>query len=378
MGHESIIMEQTEIGEISDDIKDCLRQVQNRCARRTCRVPTCSLAAQQDPRHLAADRGLLYEEQTRRGVSLAHWAEFEDVADHCTICHKCEALPVDIDFGDVTVKMRSLAQPGQEILQSGQGRGDGLPHRQDPATIKPDPHRHDRVGLQGAAPRLPHCQIARPDPGPGQRRRRRLLGKAPIASPIVRSQIIHFINKPMPGGLPKRTSRALLDIEDDTVVPVIRDPQKFKEDSDAVFYFPAAARSACSRRSAWPRRRCSTNSAPQPCCHPATCAAATRKRLPARKMPGRRSRDNRVLFHRVANTLNYLDIRTVIVSCGTCMDQLQKYQFEKIFPGCRLLDIHEYLIEKGVHLNGVEGTRHVSRALPHADEPCPGSRSPMN
>ena len=42
--------------------------------------------------------------------------------------------------------------------------------------------------------------------------------------------------------------------------------------------------------------------------------------------------DNRVLFHRVATTLNYLDIKTVIVSCGTCMDQLQKYEFEKIFP----------------------------------------------
>jgi Fe-S oxidoreductase len=33
--------------------------------------------------------------------------------------------------------------------------------------------------------------------------------------------------------------------------------------------------------------------------------------------------DNRVLFHRVANTLNYLDIKTVVVSCGTCYDQLQ-------------------------------------------------------
>src|SRR4030067_3424739 len=58
----------------------------------------------------------------------------------------------------------------------------------------------------------------------------------------------------------------------------------------------------------------------------------------------------RVLFHRVANTLNYLDIKTVIVSCGTCMDQLLKYEFEKIFPGCRLLDIHEYLMEKGATL----------------------------
>jgi len=74
---------------------------------------------------------------------------------------------------------------------------------------------------------------------------------------------------------------------------------------------------------------------------------------------GQITTDNRVLFHRVANTLNYLDIKTVIVSCGTCMDQLQKYQFDKIFPGCRLLDIHEYLLEKGVHLDGVSGVRYM-------------------
>jgi Fe-S oxidoreductase len=66
-----------------------------------------------------------------------------------------------------------------------------------------------------------------------------------------------------------------------------------------------------------------------------------------------------VLFHRVANTLNYLDIKTVVVSCGTCMDQLQKYEFDRIFPGCRLLDIHEYLMEKGVALEGVPGVRYM-------------------
>jgi Fe-S oxidoreductase len=78
--------------------------------------------------------------------------------------------------------------------------------------------------------------------------------------------------------------------------------------------------------------------------------------------------DNRVLFHRVANTLNYLDIKTVIVSCGTCMDQLQKYQFEKIFPGCRLLDIHEYLFEKGVRLDGLSDKPAGTRYMYH--EPC--------
>jgi len=65
--------------------------------------------------------------------------------------------------------------------------------------------------------------------------------------------------------------------------------------------------------------------------------------------------DNRVLFHRVANTLNYLDIKTVVVSCGTCYDQLQGYEFDKIFPGCRIIDIHEYLLEKGLKLPGSQG-----------------------
>jgi small subunit ribosomal protein S1 len=52
---------------------------------------------------------MLYEEQTRRGVSLAHYDAFGDVSDHCTVCHKCEpACPVDIDFGDVSVAMRNL------------------------------------------------------------------------------------------------------------------------------------------------------------------------------------------------------------------------------------------------------------------------------
>jgi Fe-S oxidoreductase len=78
--------------------------------------------------------------------------------------------------------------------------------------------------------------------------------------------------------------------------------------------------------------------------------------------------DNRVLFHRVANTLNYLDIKTVVVSCGTCYDQLAGYEFDKIFPGCRIIDIHEYLLEKNVILSGVQGVRYMYH------DPC---HSPM-
>jgi Fe-S oxidoreductase len=41
------------------------------------------------------------------------------------------------------------------------------------------------------------------------------------------------------------------------------------------------------------------------------------------------------------------------------MDQLLQYEFDKIFPGCRLLDIHEYMLEKGVALDGTQTTEYL-------------------
>ncbi len=59
------------------------------------------------------------------------------------------------------------------------------------------------------------------------------MGTAPI-----KEQVIHFINKKLPGGLPKQTARALLDIEDKDYVPIIRNPQATTAETEAVFYFP--------------------------------------------------------------------------------------------------------------------------------------------
>ena len=363
MGHESLIMEQTAIGEISHDIKDCLR-----CGK--CK-PVCSTHVPRanllySPRNKILSTSLLieaflYEEQTRRGVSLAHWAEFEDVADHCTVCHKCEKpCPVDIDFGDVSIKMRNLLrQQGKRSFNPGKAAAMAFLTAKDPATIKTI--RAGMIGLGYKAQRLGHQlgkslglvqgQVAHPP--------------ATLGKPPLKAQVIHFINKPMPGGLPKRTSRALLDIEDDTIVPVIRDPRQLRDDSEAVFYFPGCGSERLFSQVGLATQAMlyhvgATTVLPPGylCCgYPQTSAGDEDK--------GQRiTTDNRVLFHRVANTLNYLDIKTVIVSCGTCMDQLLKYQFEKIFPGCRLLDIHEYLLEKGLKLDGVQGARYMYH------EPC--------
>ena len=111
MGHESLIMQQSDIGEIANSIKDCLRCGKCKPACTT-HVPRANLLYSPRNKILATSlliEAFLYEEQTRRGVSIRHWEEFEDVADHCTVCHKClSPCPVDIDFGDVSMNMRNL------------------------------------------------------------------------------------------------------------------------------------------------------------------------------------------------------------------------------------------------------------------------------
>jgi Fe-S oxidoreductase len=173
-------------------------------------------------------------------------------------------------------------------------------------------------------------------------------------------QVINFVNKPMPGGLPRRTSRALLDIEDDTVVPIIRNPALPADDAEAVFYFPGCGSERLFSQVGLATQAMLYHVGAQTVLPPGYLCCGYPQTSAGNHDEGQKiTTSNRVLFHRMANTLNYLDIKTVIVSCGTCMDQLQKYEFDQIFPGCRLLDIHEYLMEKGVKLEGVTGTRYM-------------------
>jgi len=262
---------------------------------------------------------------------------------------------VDIDFGDVSVAMRNfLRRTGRKTFSPGTTAAMAFLSATDPGTIKAA--RTMMVDVGYTAQRIAHSAAK----SLGLTQAQTKAPPATVGKPGIRSQIIHFINKPMPGGLPKRTSRALLDIEDRNFVPVIRDHRKVNEDSEAVFYFPGCGSERlfgqvglATQAMLYHRGAITVLPPGYLCCgYPQTSAGEQDKGQAI-------ITDNRVLFHRVANTLNYLDIRTVIVSCGTCMDQLQKYEFEKIFPGCRLLDIHEYLLEKGVKLEGVNGVRYM-------------------
>ncbi len=347
MGHESLIMQQSDIGAIADSVKDCLRcgKCKPVCATH---VPRANLLYSPRNKILATSllvEAFLYEEQTRRGVSIKHWQEFEDVADHCTVCHKCLApCPVDIDFGDVSMNMRNLLRKmGQKSWRPAGAAAMFMLNATNPATIRLARSLMVNVAIRSqrlAADLLrvlAHKQTQAPPAS---------LGKAPL-----KEQVIHFINKKMPGGLPKRTARALLDIEDKDYVPVIRDPKATTAETEAVFYFPGCGSERLFSQVGLATQAMLWHAGVQTVLPPGyLCCGYPQRGGGEFDKAEKIITDNRVLFHRVANTLNYLDIKTVVVSCGTCYDQLQGYEFDKIFPGSRILDIHEFLLEKGITL----------------------------
>ncbi|MBP0627403.1 FAD/FMN-binding oxidoreductase [Cupriavidus sp. AcVe19-1a] len=356
MGHESLIMQQSDIGAIAESVKDCLRcgKCKPVCATH---VPRANLLYSPRNKILATSllvEAFLYEEQTRRGISVKHWDEFSDVADHCTVCHKCVTpCPVKIDFGDVSMNMRNLLRKmGQKKFNPGTAASMFFLNATNPETINLTRkvmidwgYKAQRLGNE-VLKKLAKKQAAHPP--------------ATVGKPPVREQVIHFINKKMPGNLPKKTARALLDIEDNEIVPIIRDPKATTPESEAVFYFPGCGSERLFSQVGLATQAMLWHVGVQTVLPPGyLCCGYPQRGSGQYDKAEKIVTDNRVLFHRVANTLNYLDIKTVVVSCGTCYDQLAGYEFEKIFPGCRIIDIHEYLLEKGVKLEGVTGTRYM-------------------
>jgi len=353
---ESLIMQQSDIGAISDSIKDCLRcgKCKPVCATH---VPRANLLYSPRNKILATSlliEAFLYEEQTRRGISIRHWEEFSDVADHCTVCHKClNPCPVDIDFGDVSMNMRNLLRKmDKKRFNPGTAASMFFLNATDPRTINLT--RKAMIGWGYKLQRMAH-DFFKPAARAQTKAPPATVGRAPV-----REQVIHFINKKMPGNLPKKTARALLDIEDNKIVPIIRDPQTTTADSEAVFYFPGCGSERLFSQVGLATQAMLWHVGVQTVLPPGyLCCGYPQRGAGEFDQAEKMITDNRVLFHRVANTLNYLDIKTVVVSCGTCYDQLQGYQFEKIFPGCRIIDIHEFLMEKGVRLENVTGTRYM-------------------
>ncbi|NIA01423.1 MAG: DUF3683 domain-containing protein, partial [Planctomycetia bacterium] len=232
---EALLLEASELGALNDDISNCLRCGKCKPVCNT-HIPRANLLYSPRNKILATGvviEAFLYEEQTRRGISIRHFDEMNDIADHCTICHKClSPCPVDIDFGDVSVRMRSILRAqGKKRFSPAGWLAMAFLNVTDPLVIRL--MRKAMIEWSYKGQRLAHHLLK------GLLYSRKESLPASTSGPVkMTEQVVHFMKKPMPGGLASQTMRAMLGAEDREVIPILRDPEKVDETSDAVFYFP--------------------------------------------------------------------------------------------------------------------------------------------
>jgi len=370
---EAVILEAADLTALSEEISPCLR-----CGK--CK-PVCNThfprsSMLYSPRNKIQATGaiieaFLFESQTGGGISFEQFAGLGDVADHCTICHKCEApCPVNIDFGMVTERMRGIMKDkGQARFNLGSKLALLFLVTKNPDTVRL--MRKTVIGWGYAGHRLLHkvakaVGLVREIPAA----KRNLTGVA--------AQVINFVERPLPS-LPLDTARSMLGIDgrNKNEIPILRDPAK--ANGRAVFYFPG-----CGSERLFSQVGLATqamlyelglNVVLPPsylCCGYPSTAGGDHER------GDQITYDNRVLFHRLKHALSYLDFEAVIVSCGTCYDQLTRYQLEQVFPDAPLIDIHEYLVTQGVSAEGAEGQQYLYHEPCHTPLKRHGSESAIH
>lgn len=362
---EAIILEDSALGAINDEIKNCLRcgKCKPKCMTH---VPRANLYYSPRDKILATGlliEAFLYEEQTRRGISLSHFDAMNDIADHCTTCHKClNPCPVNIDFGDVSIHMRQLlTKHGKKKSALATKAAIAFLNVKSPLSVKVLRALLAQGGF--AAINLGHFFAKKL----GFLGRKNRIPPSTTGDVKATTQIVNLVRSPIRVEVPRKTSRALLDIEDTNYIPIIRKPDINVDAADAVFYFPGCGSERLFSKIAMATLHMLYEADVQTVLPPGyLCCGYPQSSAGLQAKSQSITTENRVLFHRIANTLNYLDIKTVIVSCGTCMDQLLKYEFEKIFPDCRLLDIHEYLMEKGITLKNDTDSQYIYHDPCHA------------
>ncbi len=354
---EALILSETALGTLNDQVRHCLRcgKCKPRCMTH---VPRANLLY--SPRNKILALGALMEAALHELATLGcvhdnRFRDLVDLAEHCTICHKClTPCPVDIDFGAVTVALREfLRDRKRQPIRPGAKAAMMALNTRRPAMVKAT--RFALVEMGVPALNLMHRALKATPLG-----RPPAIPRATTGRPRLTTQLRCTLGRSVSASVPPRTARAVLEVEEDHLIPVLTPPRRGDEDRVNLFYFPgcgserlysdialatlAALYDTGARVVLPPGYLC--------CGYP---QAASGDADTARRM----TLNNRVLFHRVAHSLSYLDIRTVILSCGTCTDQLAEYDLGRVFPGSRMLDVHEYLREAGWTLAAPTGRSYL-------------------
>jgi FAD/FMN-containing dehydrogenase/Fe-S oxidoreductase len=273
---------------------------------------------------------MLYDAQRERSGSFELLHHLEEVADHCTICHKClKPCPVDIDTGEVSVMEREILS-ARGFKTTPLATRLTLRYLDTRSRLGNTLYRGALVRIGGALQRAGH-EIT-----------------APLQKGEVHSRLLLSLRSPLTPA-DQGTLRS--------VVPECGPDQAlvFEPAGEArrtVFYFPGCGSERLFSRISQAALHVLLQTGtrvilPPPflCCgFPAHANARTEQH-------GRTVLRDTILFSQIREMFSYLAFDAVVVTCGTCMDGLNGMEASKIF-GAPLVDLARFAVDAGLRLEG--------------------------
>jgi Fe-S oxidoreductase len=274
---------------------------------------------------------LLYDAQRAHSTRFELLRWLEEVADHCTGCHKClKPCPVDIDSGAVSVlEKQVLASWGYKSTTAATRASLAYLDSRSPAFNKL--FRGAVVRLGGAVQRAA-CDLAAPlqpaDGRPG-------------------AYALQMLRSPM-NPVPAETLRDVIPpCEPDQVLvfePDDREPER------TVFYFPGCGSERLQSHVSMAALHVLVSLGtrvvlPPPflCCgYPAYFNAKLDQH-------SRNVLRDTILFSQIRDMFSYLTFDACVVTCGTCREGLEAMEAGALFGG-RLVDVAAYAEERGLRL----------------------------
>jgi FAD/FMN-containing dehydrogenase/Fe-S oxidoreductase len=272
--------------------------------------------------------GLLYEAQREHSTSFELLKWMEDVADHCTICHKClKPCPVDIDSGEVSVLERKiLASRGFKRAPAATRATLGYLSSRSPAY-----NALFRTGLRvGTAVQRLGCSVTAPFQ-PSDR--------AP------QSYALQMLRSPAPP-MSKVTLREVLPhCEPDQAL--VLEPEG--EAVGSVFYFPGCSSERIYGDISLAALHVLLELQVRVVLPPPYLCCGFPAHVNARADHSEIVLRDTIIFSQIRDMFSYLSFDACVITCGTCREGLEVMEAGKLFGG-RIVDVASYAQERGLKL----------------------------
>jgi FAD/FMN-containing dehydrogenase/Fe-S oxidoreductase len=351
LGLEARILRHGSLEALANKIANCVR-----CGK--CKADCCVFYPDQNlfyhPRNknlaiAALIEALLYDAQRLHAPRFKILKQLEDIADHCTLCHKClSPCPVKIDTAEVSVLERNILHE-QNFKHKPLATRLSLYYLNSQSRVLNAVFRKTVLQWGSAAQRY-GVRLMKAMPEFLKLKERRSLQL--LSSPLPSAG-----NTPLHGKLPKCNPDQAL---------VIHPPEAV---SHTVFYFPG-----CGSERLYPEiakaaiyillKSGTRVVLPPPflCCgFPARANAETEQH-------GGLTLKDSIIFSQIREMLGYLSFDACVVSCGTCREALLEMESGNIFD-CEVVDVNRFALEHGLQVSAWNSPVIGARAtLYHA--PC--------